>query len=211
MRLHSLIVVWLVGGLVGLTGCLDHGRNKCTPIANEDFAPALQLRNPDTGQCEVFDAGPPCDSRCGPCPDIGIALPDWAQCFGPCEGLLEAACLANATCHASYKDGGAAAPTFAACFELPPSGAITGACTNLDAQRCSEHTDCITVYSAGPGTPSFTSCVAEVMPVACSTLTTEAACKGRTDCDPVYTGTNCTCDHNGCTCATETFKSCQSL
>jgi hypothetical protein len=46
-------------------------------------------------------------------------------------------------------------------------------------------------------------------PAACATLTTEAACTARSDCDPIYVGSNCTCDKNGCTCQTETYQHCQ--
>jgi hypothetical protein len=45
---------------------------------------------------------------------------------------------------------------------------------------------------------------------ACETLTTEAACTSRNDCNPVYSGTNCTCDSSGCTCQTLTFERCES-
>src|SRR5262249_60769396 len=154
---------------------------------------------------------PGCDPRCSPCPPTAQPAVDWASCFGPCEGLAEAECVASTSCHAAYQDTGAANPTYWDCFELPPSGAITGACTNLDAQSCSEHVDCVSVYAVNAGATSFERCAAEAMPVACSTLTTEAACKARADCDPVYVGTNCTCDHSGCTCQTETFDHCQPL
>jgi hypothetical protein len=45
---------------------------------------------------------------------------------------------------------------------------------------------------------------------ACETLTTDAACTARTDCAPIYAGTNCTCTATGCTCATLTFARCES-
>jgi hypothetical protein len=45
----------------------------------------------------------------------------------------------------------------------------------------------------------------------CASLGTEATCEGRADCTPVYTGTNCTCTVNGCTCTDETYMSCESL
>lgn len=47
-------------------------------------------------------------------------------------------------------------------------------------------------------------------PAPCSSLSTEAACTARTDCEAVYTGYNCTCDLSGCTCQTETFASCEA-
>jgi Cys-rich repeat protein len=45
---------------------------------------------------------------------------------------------------------------------------------------------------------------------ACETLTTEQACSSRTDCIPVYAGTDCTCTPSGCTCTTETYERCES-
>jgi hypothetical protein len=180
--------------------CLETGG---PPIAD------IQQRDPQSGQC--VDTSPPCDTACGPCPATGAVALDWATCSGACEALTESACLASATCHAAYQDAGGPTPTFWGCWDLPPSGAITGACTNLDAQTCSEHTDCVSVYALANGTTSFARCAAETVQAACSTLTTEAACKARADCDPVYTGTDCTCDHTGCTCKTETFAHCQTL
>jgi hypothetical protein len=46
---------------------------------------------------------------------------------------------------------------------------------------------------------------------ACEALATEDACDARSDCTPVYTGTDCTCTISGCTCATETYARCESL
>lgn len=46
---------------------------------------------------------------------------------------------------------------------------------------------------------------------ACEALGSENACTARTDCTPVYTGTDCTCTLAGCTCATETYARCESL
>jgi len=45
----------------------------------------------------------------------------------------------------------------------------------------------------------------------CASLSTEASCEARSDCTPVYTGTNCTCTSSGCTCTDETYMSCESL
>jgi len=182
--------------------------------------PPQEFRDPSNGQCEAIGYPGGCDSQCGPCPVTGIALPDWSACYGACDALPEAACLANATCHAAYiyAGNGQQTPTFWGCWELPPSGALSGgSCAGLDAQTCSEHTDCVSTYDGylAPGTAStFDHCAPEALPPpppACTTLTTEADCKARSDCDTIYTGTDCTCDHDGCTCQTETFASCKPL
>jgi hypothetical protein len=160
---------------------------------------------------------------------------------------------------------------------------VQGACTNLDAQTCSEHPDCTSLYTSQVNSGSSfekcnpkanSTCVAmdcgldsecavaagsgsgttvECQPIAtagtcgglschdtaptcpamtvpgiasdgcytgyclptdectqplCSTLT-QAQCTARTDCNPIYNGSNCTCDSHGCTCQTETFVRCQ--
>jgi hypothetical protein len=200
--------------VLALAGCFVHRTCPLYDVAEQ------QLRNPANGECETFSPDLPCDPDCGPCPYGGSKVhteppPDWGTCFGQCNGLAEMQCLAQAQCHATYQDDSAASPVYWGCWDLPPSGAITGTCTNLDAQTCSEHTDCVSIYT-GPVNqpqnfvPSFISCKPEVASAACTTLTTEAACKARPDCDAVYTGMNCTCDSNGCTCQTETYSHCET-
>jgi hypothetical protein len=197
-----------------VAGCTDTKPCPVYAYGAADIA-AQQLRDPTTGQCETFNNNyPPCDNQCGPCPGVAAgeaqpANPDWGSCYGVCSSLMEADCLANASCHAAYLDEGSAlAPAFWQCWDLPPTGAITGSCAGADAQTCSEHTDCFSLFTTGQST--YESCQQEAVPAACSTLTTEAACKARTDCDPIYIGMNCTCDPSGCMCATETYDHCQS-
>ena len=268
-----------------LTGCglYSHGDDVCN--AAFEAVPSQELRNPVTGICQAFGNGG-CDSACGPCAVAAIAPPDWAVCGGSCDSLTEGTCLATARCHAAYRDTDAQSPQFMGCWELPPSGVIEGSCTGLDPQSCSEHDDCISLYSTPQtqgGITTFEACQpepsatcegvtcgsadicalqstapntfhatcvtravagsctaqaacdtveqpcpagstrgvangcytpycipnAECPQAACSTLTTELACKARSDCDTVYQGSNCTCDHSGCTCQTETFLRCQ--
>jgi hypothetical protein len=57
---------------------------------------------------------------------------------------------------------------------------------------------------------SFFTCQHEVLGPACTTLTTKAACNARPDCNAVYTGMNCMCDNNGCTCQTEMYSHCEA-
>lgn len=45
----------------------------------------------------------------------------------------------------------------------------------------------------------------------CESLTSQTACTSRDDCVAVYTGTNCTCYPNGCTCSSLTFDRCETL
>ena len=276
-----------VAFLLVVAGCLYS--DKPPPCQYDYGAPAIAAelyRDPTTGQCQSF--GQPCDPACGQaCPAAeALPQPDWATCGGPCDGLAEAQCLATPTCHAAYQDSPTPTPTYWGCWGLPPSGPATGACTNLDAQTCSEHPDCTSLYTSpvnsGPNfVESFEKCNpkpdvtcatidcgtgnecviaagsgagVECQPIAtggtcgglscqqtppvcptmttpgigadgcytgyciptdectqplCSSLTTEAQCTARTDCNPIYNGTNCTCDSHGCTCQTETFARCQ--
>ncbi|HEV7554417.1 MAG TPA: hypothetical protein VGO00_03115, partial [Kofleriaceae bacterium] len=142
-------LVCSIAVVAGVAGCLE--RHKICPVYDEtDGIADQQLRDPSTGQCESF--GQPCDSSCGPCPGLTEALPpepDWGSCFGACEELSETACLATPSCHAAYQDDSAQAPVFWGCWDLPPSGVVHGSCTGLDAQTCTEHDDCASVYT-GP-------------------------------------------------------------
>jgi hypothetical protein len=173
-----------------------------------------QLRDPNTGQCTEY-TGDYCG--CLPCAeDPPDPVPSWSQCAGPCEQLDETTCLATSSCHAAYTTSDTdliRSPAFWGCWEVEPTGPLEGSCTGLDAYTCTAHDDCIGVYSPtqDPSDPyQFSQCAPEpnAQP-ACSTLATEAACTARPDCDPVYVGSNCTCDEHGCTCQTETFDYCE--
>ncbi len=116
-------------------------------------APALELRNPQSGQCEAFGGGGGCDSPCGPCALDLIALPDWGACQSECEALDESSCLGATGCRAAYSnsarnDGPAA---FRGCWAVAPSGPVQGSCENLDAQECSRHDDCSAFYNDNLG------------------------------------------------------------
>ena len=201
---------------VVIAGCFtDH--HSCPVYNNVEKEPAQLYRDPSDGACTSFggpQSYPPCDPACGPCAEPGGAgvgaLPDWAMCYGPCTSNNEAQCLASPTCHTAYLQGpGPGGIQFWGCWDLPPSGAITGSCTGADAQTCSEHVDCTSLYQADTN-DSYVSCTAKNPPPACSTLTTETDCKARPDCDAIYIGMNCTCDPSGCTCLTETYDHCAS-
>jgi hypothetical protein len=188
----------------------------CTLEEKGDIA-QNELRNPQTGECQGFGGGT-CNDRCGPCPaETDQAIPDWGSCFSQCEGLAEAGCKATTGCYAAYTEF----PTqdrraeFRGCWQTAPSGPIGGSCENLDAQSCSRHDNCTAHYVDDPAAdPSgrFSFCKAEVTitPVACETLATESACVGRTDCEPVYKGDNCTCTPTDCDCQILTYQRCQA-
>ena len=192
-------------------------------ICNESPPAVAELRDPQSGECQGFSSGGGCYGY----PGIDIAWPDWAACYGPCDGLDEATCEATPACRAILVDTcpvcDALVPiqpeVFAGCWGTAPSGPIEGGgCAGLDAQTCSEHDDCRAVHT-GTGTigsdgtwtgtiQTFEYCENEVTPPpACATLD-ENGCIGRADCTPLYQGHDCTCDASGCTCATWTFDRC---
>ena len=101
-------------------------------------------------------------------------------------------------------------------------GAFTATCVSIAAAgSCNGAVACDAVFLPCPTgsirgmTPSCYTpyCIPldECVLPACSTLTTESTCKARTDCDPIYDGSSCTCDLNGCRCQVETFTHCQPL
>jgi hypothetical protein len=215
--------------LLALTGCqlvFDGGDDEpCPPVAYDVAAPAQQLRNPQTGECQSFGNPYPCDDRCGyACPATGAAeaQPDWGTCFGECEEIMqressqaaqEAACVAHPACRAVYRELGSPEPEFFGCWATAPSGPVKGVCAGLDSQQCSRHDDCSAVYSqAIDSFPAneFLRCVAEdkTTPAACNTLSTEPQCTARLDCAPIYKGEDCTCTPTDCTCKILTYTRC---
>lgn len=138
------------------TGCIG-GDDSCQYYATGDLAPAYELRDPTTGVCQPFGGGGTCNDPCNPCPATGatdIAQPDWAMCYGSCEGLDESTCKATSACRAVY-----AGDAFYQCWETAPSGPVEGGdCTALGAQECSRHDDCVAHHAAGSPIGTFTSC-----------------------------------------------------
>jgi len=202
-----------------LAGCdlyLHDSSHDVPPDADDCFVEpestilAQDLRDPSSGQCPAPDPWYGCNNN-----QYAPPVEQWARCDGSCEALDEATCLITAGCHATYwisdlDDN--MAPTFWGCWEVEPDGPLHGSCDWLDAYTCTAHDDCVGLYQQQSDGVSgeYQSCVPEPQqPPACSTLVTEAACEARPDCDPVYAGSNCTCDEHGCTCQTETFEYCE--
>jgi hypothetical protein len=136
-----------------LAGCdlyFSNGNGDDAPCANwEALTLAAEYRNPQTGECVASGPGYPCDGRCGPCPDVATAQPDWGMCYSACEGNDEGTCIKTPGCFAAYTDHPDTdeGPSFRGCWETAPSGPIsTGACTGLDAQQCSRHDNCSAYY-----------------------------------------------------------------
>jgi hypothetical protein len=170
---------------------------------------AYELRDPQSGTCQPYYDNT-CDSSCEPCALTGAEAqpnPDWAQCYGACEGLTETACQATPRCRAVY-----AGTTYHECWGIAPSGpVIGGSCGAFGAYECSLHDDCMAIHDVGTPLGAFRTCAPEgeilQPPPPCSSLD-EASCIARTDCTPSYDGHDCTCSSTGCTCQSWSFNSC---
>jgi hypothetical protein len=203
----------LIALLVATSACSLYGggstqRDAGCAVAKEP-APE-ELIDPSTNQCDSFPLGGGGGCECEPCPgQDGPEIPNWAPCDSACTGLAEQACLATSGCHATYQST-PVGTSFWTCDSVAPAGGATGTCATLDAEDCSTRDDCTATFSEGGSIGGFSSCAPEVPLAACTTLTTEGSCTARGDCEAVYTGTNCTCDEHGCTCASETFAYCET-
>lgn len=213
MRLALLAV--LLSGCSFYFGGDDDGDDDCLyPAGATEPGIGYEIRDPNTGICQAWGGDYDCPDSCGPCPLApSTPLPDWGMCYSACEGLDETSCRDTSGCYAAYlndpaNDGG---PKFWGCWATAPSGPVQGSCTNLDAYECSRHDDCTATYeSSTTQLNKFIGCAPEVVPVACETLATEAACTDRPDCTPVYDGDQCTCYPDGCDCEILTYTHCET-
>jgi hypothetical protein len=197
---------------------------RCEPeptVCQPTPGPVELLRDPASGKCESYNAG---GGGCGVDPP---RPPDWGLCGSPCEELDEGTCKATSACRAIYIAAevppGPDGPywAFKACWPTAPSGpARGGSCEGLGAEDCSRHDDCVAhhqpdmtscpdLIGCDYGVGAFAACASEAPPAPCPTLD-EDGCIGRSDCEPLYTGSNCSCTPSDCTCHTWTFDTCQA-
>ena len=134
-------------------------------------------------QCAIDPPGPPA------CPAGTIAgiTPGASPCL---SSSYTGYCIPQADCGLQI-DPGTCAPASCDIVEPAcPSGTVPGVRNGCYSRFCIPASTC----------PA----------AACADIATEAACKARTDCEPIYQGTNCTCTPVGCTCAVETYEMCQT-
>lgn len=162
------------------TGC--YFQDDCVVLqGNEEADPAPGYRNPYTGRCEFIGGmggggGDTCGDFGGPVApqdeDRAPAFtPDWGICYGFCESLGEADCLAAADCRGAYVDDCAGAgcdesapPEFAECWAISSSDPFSQAgCDTYDAEECARHSECAAVHAVGPagGYGDFAYCADE--------------------------------------------------
>jgi len=96
--------------------------------------PAAKIIDPATGDCVPTGV-----DSCGVL--YHVPAPDWPTCGGACAGHDRATCVASAACHAVI-----VTDHYDSCWDVPPSGAIQGACAGLSAADCARHDDCASAF-----------------------------------------------------------------
>jgi len=198
-----------------------HCEEQCYPTDGQN-GPTMGWCNPacvpDEPSCNLIDCGPgyECVESCD------VSANDTLWCSAQCvpSGGEPGSCYGQVTCDAIGP----------AC----PAGTTAGIINGCYTGYCIPNADCgpndpgecygdVTCTSPAPACPSGTTagiangcytgyCIPnnQCSAPACESLSSESACTARMDCSPVYTGTNCTCDANGCTCQSLSFARCES-
>ena len=162
---------------------------------------------------------------------IGGTTPAFSECWatdmtgpiqgGGCDGLDAYACSQHDDCVAIHAGGctdtdGFADPScppgaFVECGDEPGTG--PGNC-HEEVDCTVQPPDCPTDTVPGVRDGCYTGfCIplSECEPApACAGLG-ESDCVDRADCDPLFRGSDCTCDATGCSCATLEYTGCEEL
>lgn len=150
---HLLCTAIVAAAALPVAGCVIYfgdDDDDCLYPAPE--IASVAYRDPQTGLCQDFGGG-----GCGDERIFDQALPNWAACYvDGCEGLDEATCTASPQCRAAYFEScpecdDLSPPEFMECWGVAPSWQAPPVldCWSLDAQGCSERTDCSSVYAYG--------------------------------------------------------------
>jgi hypothetical protein len=155
------------------------------------------------------------DTQCGPgahcSTSDGECLPpscdgeDCPVCTGRC--VMDGDSCSNVTCGpGSHCEEQCHADSGCLPLCVPDNG-----CSGV---TCPMGSECVqTCDGTDPNNPGCGTCTVQCVPSGtCAGLATEAACKARSDCGPVYQGMDCTCYPNGdCDCQILTYERCESL
>ena len=181
----------VIAALITLAGC-DDTPDDCLYGGGRLAIAEQQYRDPQSGVCQSFGYG--CDPVCGyDCPATGApeAQPDWAMCYGACEGLDEAACKTTSACRAVYNGS-----NFHECWGVAQTGPVQGGgCTGLSAQECSRHDDCVAIHMDGNPIGLFMACEPE------SSIQDPGSCVGAVTCgqpQPMCPANTIAGRRNGC-------------
>jgi hypothetical protein len=127
------------------------------------------------------------------------------------KGSTDGGGTAGSGALAGSSSTGGSAPDSAGTGDGGASGAPP---VNVSPQHCDQESDCKPGRNCDPDT-------AQCLPAdeeTCGELKTEAACTHRSDCTPIYAGTNCSCGQDcechggepGCVCESFEFFVCQA-
>lgn len=181
--MHSVLALFVLTS--GCSFYFDDGDDEPSPPICEGPTVLGEYRDPQTGVCETLGYGG-CHPDCSPCdPVVDVVdkpFPNWAACYGECDGLGEDMCQWRPGCLAAYTivtAGGAndaRVPQFRGCWGVAPNfGPVHESCPGLDAYDCSTNDHCSPHYEDIPGQESqFRYCADEPPPIAC----------GAKDCGP---------------------------
>ncbi|MDB4955624.1 MAG: hypothetical protein JWO36_3193 [Myxococcales bacterium] len=201
----------------------SHCQQQCSPCDQPapngcmDQCAAMCL--PDT-TCATVDCG------------AGYVCED--QCTGPANGQ-PGTCAPQ--CVPTNHDPGSCTGTITCATPRPacPVGSSAGIANGCYTGYCIPNEDCgpndpgecygpVSCLTGEPSCPSGTVagikngcwtgyCIPQnaCPPQPCDTLATEAGCKLRNDCVPVYNGMNCICYPDHCECTSETYARCEAV
>jgi hypothetical protein len=165
----------------------------CDPNPSTD--PCLGLDEKTCGAtpgCRPIYGGVPCD--CGVQPDgtsPPCACPEIAAYRGCAGTASPPRCVGDAECgpgaHCSTDDGDCGPP---------PGCAENGVCPAVCGGVCVPDDDCKPDASGACRS-------------SCAAIGDERTCVARADCEPVYVGSRCFCDPQGCGCLDYTFDACR--
>ncbi|HTJ44257.1 MAG TPA: hypothetical protein VL463_19270 [Kofleriaceae bacterium] len=175
---------------------------------------------PDQDSCANVDCGPGyhCEETCKTCGDPNTPCPDYCTVSCVPDTSDPGDCYGTVTCNS--------APPACPADTTPgvANGCYTGYCIPIseckhDPGTCDGPVVC---GQPPPACPAGTEpgvangcwsgyCIPDwACWQSCESITDEKSCLSRADCNTVYTGTDCTCDQNGCVCKTETFSRCET-
>jgi hypothetical protein len=127
---------------------------RVVPVLALAMAAACGGKVSDQRADSMFSSEPLRDPASGKCAESAAAGSDWAPCDSGCEDLEKEACESSSNCRAAYLQLETCSeevcePIFYECWGVAPSGPMIGAtCAELNADECSQYSDCVAIHSA---------------------------------------------------------------
>ena len=159
------------------------------------------------------------DQECGAGTHCSVSDGECLPCEGPPGTDCPAVCVGYCVPDSSSCEAVDCAPG-THCEEqctVEPNGPVTCSPTcvpdtdSCAGTSCPPGTECQEVCADDPNNPGCGTCTVQCVPLdACEAVADEATCQGRSDCNPIYVGTDCTCYENGtCECEVLTYDHCE--